>query len=235
MRRPGNPASVGGIGGPCGSERVGNQRERTAAGHRARAEVDGKVRAAALMKTFGAELAGNQRTLSRTRPGRVPRRGGETRAPGRRAPAGPADRVPVQGARRGHEREAGGPAPTGRGGGCPGAALRAGPGAGERLGAVPGARRSLSRRGRGGDGMTTEALVPAAAEPAVATRAPRPRRGFWSSSREGSRMLRRAPASQSSARSPRQPKSPQSGRRREVRRRARMHLVGCQRVRALMI
>ena len=40
---------------------------------------------------------------------------------------------------------------------------------GNRLGAVPGARRSLSRRRRGGDGMTTEALVPAAAAPAIAT------------------------------------------------------------------
>ena len=48
----------------------------------------GKVRAAALMKTFGAELVGNQRTLPRTKllqqseeapgAGRVPRRG-ETR------------------------------------------------------------------------------------------------------------------------------------------------------------
>ena len=63
-----------------------------------------------------------------------------------------------------HEREAGEPARRGvgraradrgavrRGGGRPGAALHAGPGARERLGAVPGARRSLSRRGRGGDG-----------------------------------------------------------------------------------
>ena len=45
-----------------------------------------KVRAAALMKTFGAEMTGNQRTLPRKKllqqlketpgPGRVPRRGG---------------------------------------------------------------------------------------------------------------------------------------------------------------
>ena len=85
----------------------------------------GKVRAAALMKTFGAELVGNQRTLPRTKLlqqlkkhlGRAAfrRRGGETRAPGRRTPAGPADRGPVQGAGRDHERAAGEPAR----GGCP--------------------------------------------------------------------------------------------------------------------
>ena len=61
----------------------------------------GKVRAAALMQTLAAEAP---------RPGGVPRRGGETSPGGRRAPEGPADRVPVQGARRDHEREAGGPA-----------------------------------------------------------------------------------------------------------------------------
>ena len=49
------------------------------------------------------------------RPGRVPRRGGETSPGGRRAPEGPADRGPVQGARRDHEREAGGPARGGVG------------------------------------------------------------------------------------------------------------------------
>ena len=85
----------------------------------------GKVRAAALMRTFGAELVGNQRTLPRTKllqqpkkhrgRDRVPRRGGETRAPGRGAPAGPADRVPVHGVGRDHEREAGGPARGGVG------------------------------------------------------------------------------------------------------------------------
>ena len=36
--------------------------------------------------------------------GRVPRRGGETSPLGRRAPESPADRGPVQGARRNHER-----------------------------------------------------------------------------------------------------------------------------------
>ena len=141
------------------------------------------------MQTFGGELVGNQRTLPRTkllqqlketpRPGRIPRRGGKARAPGRRAPESPADRGPVQGAGRNHEREAGEPARGGfggarpdrgavrRGGGRPGAALRVGPGARERLRAVRGARGSWSRwRGRGGDGMT-EALVPAAAAPAT--------------------------------------------------------------------
>ena len=43
-------------------------------------------------------------------PGRVPPRGGTPRAPGLRAPEGPADRGPVQGAGREHEREAGEPA-----------------------------------------------------------------------------------------------------------------------------
>ena len=86
---------------------------------------DRKARAAALMKTFGAEPVGNQRTLPRTRfpavaqeapgPGGLPRRGGETRARRRRAPAGPADRGPVQGASRDHEREAVEPARGGVG------------------------------------------------------------------------------------------------------------------------
>ena len=61
----------------------------------------GKVRAAAAEAPAAAQEA--------PRPGRVPRRGGETRARGRRAPEGPADRGPVQGARRDHEREAGEP------------------------------------------------------------------------------------------------------------------------------
>ena len=113
-------------------------------------------------ETFGAELVGNQTDApadeapaaaqEAPRPGRVPRRGGETRALGRRAPEGPADRGPVQGAGRDHERAAGEPARGGdsrarpdrgavrRGGGRPGAALRAGPGARERL--TGGSRRS---------------------------------------------------------------------------------------------
>ena len=79
-----------------------------------------KVRAAALMKTFGAELVGNQRTLPRTRllgqlkkhRGRAAFRVEEERrarvaAELRKAPA---DRGPLQGAGRDHEREAGGPA-----------------------------------------------------------------------------------------------------------------------------
>ena len=74
----------------------------------------GKVRAAALMKTIGAELVGNQRTRrgrsscssSRSTGGgpRSASRRRDARAPGRRPPAGPADWVPVQGARRDHER-----------------------------------------------------------------------------------------------------------------------------------
>ena len=119
----------------------------------------GKVRTAALMKTFGAELVGNQMTPAADEApaaaeeapgaGRVPCREG-TRAPGRRAPAGPADRVPVQGARRDLEREAVEPARWGvgrarpdrgavrRGRGRPGSALHAGPGGRERSRALVG-------------------------------------------------------------------------------------------------
>lgn len=102
-----------------------------------------KVRAAALMKTFGAELVGNQRTLPRTK---LPA------AAAQEAPRPAAFRVEEERrarlvaelqqarltgvrfkvARRDHEREAGGPARWG-------------------VGRAPGARRSLSRRGRGGD------------------------------------------------------------------------------------
>ena len=114
-----------------------------------------KARAATLMQTFGPSSSatrGRSRGRSscsssrRHAPGRVPRRGGETRAPGRRAPAGPADRGPVQGAGRDPEREAGKPARGGvrllaadrsrcgsSGRRTPGAALRAGAGARERL------------------------------------------------------------------------------------------------------
>ena len=150
-----------------------------------------KVRAAALMKTFGAEMTGNQRTLPRTKllqQLRKHRQRGAFRGEEERRARlvaelqkGPADRGPVQGARRDHERAAGEPARGGfggarpdrgavrRGGGRPGAAVRVGPGARERLRAVRGTRRSWNWRGRGGDGMTTEALARSAAEPAVAT------------------------------------------------------------------
>ena len=151
-----------------------------------------KVRAAALMKTFGAEMTGNQRTLPRTKllqqlkkhRGRGAFRGEEERRARLVAELQKARLTGVRfkGARRDLEREAGEPARGGfrgawpdrgavrRGGGRPGAAVLAGPGARERLRAVRGARRSWSRWwGRGGDGMTTEALVPAAAEPAVVT------------------------------------------------------------------
>ena len=131
----------------------------------------GKVRAAGLMTTFGAELVGNQKALPRTKllqqlkkhRGRAAFRHAASAWPPS-SPEGPADRGPVQGARREHEREAGEPARWGvgraradrgavrRGGGRPGAALNAGPGDRERSGAVPGARRSLSRWGRGGEG-----------------------------------------------------------------------------------
>ena len=152
----------------------------------------GKVRAAALMKTFGAELVGNQRTLPRTKllqqlkkhRGRAAFRVEEERrarlvaelqqarltgyrfkVPAETMSAKLAD-LPEGGVGRARaDRGA-----VRRGGGRPGAALRAGPGARERFGAVPGACGSLSRRGRGGnDGMTTEALAPAAAAPAIAT------------------------------------------------------------------
>ena len=153
----------------------------------------GKVRAAALMKTFGAELVGNQRTLPRTKllqqlkkhRGRAAFRVEEERRARLVAElqearlTGVRFKVPVETMRS----EAGEPAPGGvgraradrgavrGGGGRPGATLHAGPGARERLGAVPGARRSLSRRGRRGDPeMTTEALVPSGAEPAIEAR-----------------------------------------------------------------
>ena len=58
----------------------------------------GKVRAAALMQPFGAADESSFSSSKKHRGGAVPRRGGETRAPDRRTPAGPADRVPVEGA-----------------------------------------------------------------------------------------------------------------------------------------
>ena len=150
-----------------------------------------KVRAAALMKTFGAEMTGNLRTLPRKKllqqlkkhrqrgafRGEEERRARLVAELQKARLTGVRFKVPAET----HERAAGEPARGGfggarpdrgavrRGGGRPGAALRAGAGARERLRAVRGARWQGSRRGRGGDGMTTEVLVPAAAEPAVVT------------------------------------------------------------------
>ena len=151
-----------------------------------------KARAATLMQTFGAEMTGNQRTLPRTKllqqlkkhRGRAAFRGEEerrarlvtelrkARITGIRVPL-PAetlnsklaslpegvtverDRIEVRfsGAKNATERLY-----------APGFRAR------ERLRAVRGARRSRRRWwGRGGEEMTTEALVPAAGEPSVAT------------------------------------------------------------------
>ena len=110
--------------------------------------------------------------------GRISPRGGTPRAPGLRIPEGPADRGPVQGAGRDDEREAGEPARWGvgraradrgavrRGGGRPWCGSTRWPRRSETIWAVPGARRSLSRWGRGGEGMT-DALVPVVEPPAV--------------------------------------------------------------------
>ena len=149
----------------------------------------GKVRAAALMKTFGAEFVGNQRTLPRTRllqqlkrhRGRAAFRVEEERRARVAAElqkarlTGVGFKVPVETMSAklanlpdGVSLERGRIEVRSTGGGRPGAAVLAGPGARERSPAVPGARRSLSQRGRRGDGMTTETLAPPAAAPAIA-------------------------------------------------------------------
>ena len=149
------------------------------------------ARAATLMQTFGAEMTGNLRTLPRKKllqQLRKHRQRGAFRGEEERRArlvaelqkarlTGVRFKVPAEtmSAQLANLPE-GVSVARGRievrfdgAGERPGAALRAGPGARERLRPVRGARRSLSRRGRGGDGMTTEALVPAAAEPAAVT------------------------------------------------------------------
>ena len=85
----------------------------------------------------------------------------------RMSPAGPEPQPPAP-VRWGVGRARADRGAVRRGGGRLGAALHAGPGARERSRAVPGARRLLSPQGRGSDGLPTEALVPAAAAPAIA-------------------------------------------------------------------
>ena len=150
----------------------------------------GKVRAAALMKTFGAELVGNQRTLPRTRllqqlkkhRGRAAFRVEEERRARVAAElqkarlTGVRFKVPVETMRRswrtcpmGCRSSAGGSRCGSTGRRTPWRGCTPWP---RRSGTIwRGSRRSsvVESAGRGSDGMTTKALVPSAVEPAIAT------------------------------------------------------------------
>ena len=114
-----------------------------------------------------AVLGGHIEQCDQTRP---PLRRGR-RAPSRRCPPGAEVRPMQEAPRPGRVRVRGRiEEALRRGGGRPGGALRAGPGARERSRAVP--RAPLVVDSGGGEvvtGMTTEALAPAGAEPAIVT------------------------------------------------------------------